>query len=128
AVRAPASRSRTLGTPPSRSVNHGVRAPALPRGEGGRSFTRGGGRMSGNPGVRTDAGRSFVGRAPAMQTGRVSRGGTDGRSQRSAPAVGNRGFEQGFRSPASSGRGGGGGFRSPAGGGRGGGGGFRGSR
>jgi hypothetical protein len=128
AARAPASRSRTLGTSPSRSVNHGVRAPAFPRGEGGRSFTRGGGRTSGNPGVRTDAGRSFVGRAPAMQTGRVSRGVTGGRSQRSAPAVGSRGFEQSFRSPASSGRGGGGGFRSPAGGGRGGGGGSRGSR
>jgi hypothetical protein len=114
-VRTPATRGRTLGTPPSRSANHGVRAPAYPRGEGERSFSRGGGRMSGNPGVRTVPGRSFVERVPSRQTGDGSRGFADDRSPRNAAVAGSRGFDQGFRSPASSGRGGGGG-------------GFRGSR
>ena len=115
AVRAPVTRSRNVGTPPSRSANQGIRAPAFPRGEGERSFSRGSGRMSGNSGVRTVPGRSYVGRAPARQTGESSRGITDGRSPRNATPAGSRGFDHGFRSPASSGRGGGGG-------------GFRGSR
>ncbi|HEX8043730.1 DUF6600 domain-containing protein [Candidatus Deferrimicrobium sp.] len=84
AVRAPVTRNRTLGTPPSRSGNYGVRAPASSRGEGVRSFSRGGGRMSGNPGVRTGP-------------------------PRNATSAGSRGFNQGFRSPGGSGRGGGGG-------------------
>jgi hypothetical protein len=141
AVRAPVTRNRTLGTSPARTGNRGDRAPAFRHGGGERSFSRGGGRTSGNPGVRTDPGRSFVGRAPARQTGDLSRGITDGRSRRNATAAGNRGFDRGFRSPASGGGGsgsfrssasssrGGGSFRSPASSGRGGGGGgSRGSR
>ena len=141
AVRAPVTRNRTLGTSPARTGNRGDRAPAFRHGGGERSFSRGGGRTSGNPGVRTDPGRSFVGRAPARQTGDLSRGITDGRSRRNATAVGNRGFDRGFRSPASGGGGGGsfrssasssrggGSFRNPASSGRGGGGGgSRGSR
>jgi hypothetical protein len=114
AVRAPVTRSRTVGTPSSRSANRGDRAPAFPRGEGERSFSRGNGRMSGNPGVRTVPGRSFVGRASARQTGDVSRGVNNGRSTRNATTAGSRGFDHGFRSPSSSGRdGGGGSFRGP---------------
>ena len=122
AVRAPVTRNRTLATPPARSGNRGDRAPERRHGEGERSVSRGGARTSGNPGVRSVPGRSFVGRAPGRQTGNVSRGVTDGRSQRNATAAGSRGFDHGLRSPASSGRGGGGGFRSPESGGRGGGG------
>ena len=109
AVRAPVTRNRTLGTSPSRSGNHGVRAPASSRGEGVRSFSRGGGRMSGNPGVRNGLGRSFVGRVPARQTGDGFRGVADGGTPRNSTTAGSRGFNQGYRSPASSGRGGGGG-------------------
>jgi translation initiation factor IF-2 len=130
AVRAPVTRSRTPGTSPSRSGNRGVRAPAFPRDGGERSFSRGGVRMSGNPGVRTVPGRSLVGRVPAGQTGDGFRGIVNGRSQRNT-SVGSRGFDRGFRSPASSVRGGGGGVRGGGGGGGGrggGGGGFRGSR
>jgi hypothetical protein len=120
AVRAPVTRSRTLGTSPARTGNRGDRAPALRHGKGERSVSRGGGRTFGNPGGRAVPGRSFTGRAPARQTGDLSRGVTDGRSRRNATAAGSRGFDRGFRSPASSGRGGGN-FRSPASSGRGGG-------
>jgi hypothetical protein len=120
AVRAPDARSRTFGTPSTRSGNRGDRAPTLQNGEGERSFSGGGGRMSGNPAVRTGPRRSFVERTPARHAGGVSRGVIDGRFQRNSLAVGSRGSAHGFRSAASGGHGGGG-FRSPASSGRGGG-------
>jgi hypothetical protein len=140
-VRAPATRNRTPETSPARPGILGDRAPTSPRGTGGRSISRGGGRTSGNPGVRTDPGRSVVGRAPASRAGAGSRGFIGGGPARSPMVAGSRDFNRGFRSPASGGGGGGsfrssagggrggGSFRSSAGGGRGGGGGgFRGSR
>jgi len=116
-VRAPVNRSRNLGTPSARAGYYGGRAPAIPGGAGERSFTRGGGRMSGNPGVRTVPGRSFVGSAPARRTGDGSRRVVGGRSPRNATAAGSRGSDHGSRSPAGSGRGGeGGGSRGSRGG------------
>ena len=88
AVRTPAARSRIHGTPPARSGSYGLRAPAFPRGEGERSFSRGGGRMSGISGSRTVPGRSFVGRTPAWRTGDGSRGAIGSGSSRSATAAG----------------------------------------
>ena len=144
AVDAPVTRGRTLGSPPARSGNRVDRAPASPRGAGERSFSRGGGRTSGNPGVRTDPGRSVAGRAPARGGGDHSRGLVGARAPRNPVVAGTREFDRGLRSPASSGRGdgglrspassvrGGGGFRSPVSSGRGDGGGgsrgFRGAR
>jgi hypothetical protein len=114
------TRGRTLGTSPSRTGDRVDRAPASPRGTGERSFSRGGGRSSGNPGVRNDPGRSIVGRAPAQGGGGISRGVVGARTPRHPVVAGTREFDRGLRSPAGSVRGGGS-FRSPASSGRGGG-------
>jgi hypothetical protein len=105
--------SRTVGTAPARSGDRVVPVPASSRGPGERSFSRGSGRTSGNPGVRTDPGRSIAGRAPARGGGDISRSAVGVRSPRNPVVAGSGGFDRGLRNPANTGRGGGS-FRSPA--------------
>lgn len=105
-VRGTAARTGIQGTSTPWSRDAGSRA-AMSRGTGERSLSRGGGPVSGNPGVRTAPGRAYVGHAPASQTGGGSRGFTGDRTPRNPGAAVNRGFDRGFRGTAGGDRGGG---------------------
>jgi hypothetical protein len=105
-ARAPAGRAGIRGTSTPLPRDAGSRA-AVSRGQGERSFSRGGGRVSGNPGVRTAPGRAFVGRAPASQAGGGSRGFVGDRTPRSTGFAGSGGSALGFRGSSGGDRGGG---------------------
>jgi hypothetical protein len=97
AVRSPVSRGG-IGITRSRSGNYGGGASSIQRGRSPRSYSGGGGRITGipgNAGIQRVPGRSSAGSAPALRSGGGSRGG----SSRGSFGGGNRGFGGGSRGP-----------------------------